>query len=40
MLEPVLGTMTSKLCNFLATAEIAIFLGHRFRGVLGVDLGA
>lgn len=39
MLEPVLGTTTSKLSNFLATAEIASFLGHQFRGVLGVVLG-
>lgn len=40
MLALVVGTMTSKLCNFLAMAEIAIFLLGHFWGVLRVKLRA
>lgn len=40
MLEPAVGTMTSKLCSSLAITERAISLLGQFWGVLGVNLRA
>lgn len=40
MLEPAVGTITSKLCRILAIAEIAFSLLGQFWGFLGVNLGA